>query len=74
MPAVPPFPGRAGNGTTLLDERAVTQTRTTNPAMSWITTYRTDWVYRIDRTDWIDRTDSTYWQVSPFWGTLPLTR
>jgi hypothetical protein len=42
--------------------------------MSWITTYRTDWVYRIDRTDWIDRTDSTYWQVSPFWGTLPLTR
>lgn len=36
--------------------------------MSWITTYRTDWVYRIDRTD------STYWQVSPFWGTLPLTR
>ena len=42
--------------------------------MSWITTYRTDWVYRIDRTDWIDRTDSTYWQVSPFWGALPLTR
>mgnify|MGYP000026758116 FL=1 len=45
--------------------------------MSWVTTYRidrTDWVYRIDRTDWIDRTDSTYWQVSPFWGTLPLTR
>jgi len=36
--------------------------------MSWVTTYR------IDRTDWIDRTDSTYWQVSPFWGTLPLTR
>ena len=39
--------------------------------MSWVTTYRidrTDWVYRIDRTDW------TYWQVSPFWGTLPLTR
>ena len=65
MPAVPPFPGRAGNGTTLLDERAVTQTRTTNQAMSWVTTYRTNWVYR---TDW------TYWQVSPFWGTLPLTR
>ena len=65
MPAVPPFPGRAGNGTTLLDERAVTQTRTTNHAMSWVTTYRTNWVYR---TDW------TYWQVSPFWGTLPLTR
>ena len=45
--------------------------------MSWITTYRTDWVYRIDRTDWvyrIYRTDWTYWQVSPFWGTLPLTR
>ena len=54
--------------------------------MSWITTYRTDWVYRIDRTDWvyriyriyrtdwINRTDWTYWQVSPFWGTLPLTR
>ena len=33
--------------------------------MSWVTTYRTDWV---NRTDW------TYWQVSPFWGTLPLTR
>lgn len=65
MPAVPPFPGRAGNGTTLLDERVVTQTRTTNQAMSWVTTYRTNWVYR---TDW------TYWQVSPFWGTLPLTR
>ena len=65
MPAVPPFPGRAGNGTTLLDERVVTQTRTTNQAMSWVTTYRTDWVYW---TDW------TYWQVSPFWGTLPLTR
>lgn len=30
--------------------------------MSWVTTYR------------IYRTDSTYWQVSPFWGTLPLTR
>ncbi len=45
--------------------------------MSWVTTYRidrTDWVYRIDRTDWINRTDWTYWQVSPFWGTLPLTR
>lgn len=42
--------------------------------MSWITTYRTDWVYRIDRTDWVYRTDWTYWQVSPFWGTLPLTR
>ncbi len=42
--------------------------------MSWITTYRTDWVYRIDRTDWINRTDWTYWQVSPFWGALPLTR
>ena len=39
--------------------------------MSWITTYRTDWVYRIDRTDWINRTDWTYWQVSPFWGALP---
>lgn len=33
--------------------------------MSWITTYRIGWVYR---TDW------TYWQVSPFCGTLPLTR
>ena len=45
--------------------------------MSWVTTYRidrTDWVYRIYRTDWINRTDGTYWQVSPFWGTLPLTR
>ena len=45
--------------------------------MSWITTYRTDWVYRIYRTDWvyrIYRTDWTYWQVSPFWGALPLTR
>lgn len=36
--------------------------------MSRVTTYR------IDRTDWINRTDWTYWQVSPFWGTLPLTR
>ena len=71
MPAVPPFPGRAGNGTTLLDERVVTQTRTTNQAMSWVTTYRADWVYR---TNWVYRTDWTYWQVSPFWGTLPLTR
>ena len=33
--------------------------------MSWVTTYR---IYRIYRTD------LTYWQVSPFWGTLPLTR
>ena len=30
--------------------------------MSWVTTY------------WINRTDWTYWQVSPFWGALPLTR
>ena len=33
--------------------------------MSWVTTYRTNWTYR---TEW------TYRQVSPFWGTLPLTR